>query len=171
MMSKNYQYFVEGECEEKLINTLKTPQGNALLAGKVEVFNIVSKKLSNQRIAVLKPDTIIILVYDTDIQQTEILEENIKKLEKYGFKKIYHVQSIYNFEDEIVYSTSLKRIGDMYGTSGRDEFKKIFLRQNNLLSKLEKIGFDKDKLWCRLNDKPPFNKFSSQDALKLIKKK
>ena len=37
-MSKIYQYFVEGECEEKLINALKVRPEEYLTPGKVTVF-------------------------------------------------------------------------------------------------------------------------------------
>ena len=91
-MSKIYKYYVEGECEERLINVLKTPPLNCLLAGKVEVFNFITEKLTSQRIAVLNPETIVILVYDIDVDKTDILEENIKKLNSFGFKRIHHIQ-------------------------------------------------------------------------------
>ena len=101
-MNRIYKYFVEGECEEKLINTLKQPPINLLLPGKVEVFNFITKKITRQRISVLEPKTTIILVYDIDVEQTDILEYNIKLLNKFGFKTIHHIQSIKKFEDEIV---------------------------------------------------------------------
>ncbi len=53
-MIKIYQYFVEGECEEKLINALKISPHNYLTPGKVTVFNFINKPISNSRIAVLK---------------------------------------------------------------------------------------------------------------------
>lgn len=76
-MSKIYQYFVEGECEEKIINSFKVAPVNKVLSGKVEVFNFINNKISNQRIAVLKRNTIIILVYDIDVEKTQVFEENI----------------------------------------------------------------------------------------------
>ena len=76
-MNRIYKYFVEGECEEKLINTLKQPPINLLLPGKVEVFNFITKKITRQRISVLEPKTTIILVYDIDVEQTDILEYKI----------------------------------------------------------------------------------------------
>ena len=169
-MAKIYHYFVEGECEEKLINVLKVPKANMILPGKVEVLNVVKEKISNQRLMVLNPKTNIILVYDIDIEQTEILKYNINLLKKHNFKNIYHIQSINNFEDELVYATSLKRINDMYNTVSVEEFKTKFVHQNDLLSKLKRINYDNSKMWSRVNTKEPFGVYSKKEDLTIIKK-
>ncbi|MCR5350801.1 MAG: hypothetical protein K6E20_07415 [Acholeplasmatales bacterium] len=170
-MSKIYQYFVEGECEEKLINALKSRPIEYLTSGKVMVFNFTNKLITNQRIAVLNRDTTIILVYDIDVNKTEILDKNIEKLRKFGFTKIYHVQSIDNFEDEIVYSTNLKSINSLFGTVGTEELKKEFIHSSNIIKKLDSVDFNKDKLWSRTNTKEPFKKYSTKESLKIIRNK
>lgn len=169
-MSKIFHYFVEGECEEKLINELKVPKTDMILPGKVEVLNVVRDKISKQRLMVLSPKTNIILIYDIDVENTEILKYNINLLKKYNFKNIYHIQSINNFEDELVYSSSLKRINDMYNTICVEEFKTKFIHQNDLYSKLKKISYDNSKMWSRVNTKEPFNEYSKKEDLDIIKK-
>ena len=48
-MSKNiYHFFVEGEGERAIINTLKT-DFQCIQAGKVDVFNVIQNKLNNLR--------------------------------------------------------------------------------------------------------------------------
>lgn len=106
--AKPIHYYVEGECEEKLINALKVGRDNKIAAGKVEVFNIIQSPLSRMRAAMLRRGTIVILVYDTDVLKTDILKRNVKILKESGASAIYHVQSLQNFEDEIVYATSLQ---------------------------------------------------------------
>lgn len=170
-MSKIYQYFVEGECEEKLINALKVRQQEYLTPGKVTVFNFTNKLITNPRIAVLNKETIIILVYDIDVNKTEILEKNIAKLNKFGFKKIYHIQSINNFEDEIIYSTVLNKIDGLFNTAGKEEFKKEFIHSSNIIKKLDSVDFNRDKIWSRVNNKEPFNKYSNKESLKIIRNK
>lgn len=170
-MSKIYQYFVEGECEEKLINALKTRPVDYLTPGKVTVFNFTNRLITNPRIAVLNKDTIIILVYDIDVNKTDILEKNIAKLNKFGFKKIYHVQSINNFEDEIVFSTNIKSINNLFNTVGKEEFKKEFIHSSNIIKKLDSVEFNKNKIWSRLNTKEPFNKYSNKESIKIIRNK
>ena len=48
MSSKNnvFHYYVEGECEEKLINTYKKPPYSYFVPGKVEILNVVQKEIS-----------------------------------------------------------------------------------------------------------------------------
>ena len=76
MQNKNviYQYYVEGECEEKLINTFKVPPYSYFKPGKVEVFNFIQKSISNQRLMALNRKTIIILIYDIDVKKVDTLQ-------------------------------------------------------------------------------------------------
>lgn len=135
------------------------------------MFNFTNKLITNPRIAVLNKETIIILVYDIDVNKTEILEKNIAKLNKFGFKKIYHIQSINNFEDEIVYSTALNKIDRLFNTAGKEEFKKEFIHSSNIIKKLDSVDFNRDKMWSRVNNKEPFNKYSNKESLKIIRNK
>ncbi len=74
-MSKNiYHFFVEGEGERAIINTLKT-DFQCIQAGKVDVFNVIQNKLN-------KPGTIVVLVFDTDKDETDILDYNLHFLKK-----------------------------------------------------------------------------------------
>lgn len=168
-MANIYRYLVEGECEEKLVNELKKPKINKILSGKVEVLNVINEEITNLRLINIKKNSIIILVYDIDIEKTEILERNIEKLKKYGFKKIIHIQSINNFEDEIIYATNINKINDMFNTTSISSFKKEFIRHQNILHKLETIHFDYNKLWSRKNTKLPFEKYSNNKDLEYIK--
>jgi len=102
-VSKIYHYFVEGECEQKLLNAYRISPYELFTSGKVTVFNFINKKLDYSRIRVLDRNTIIILVYDIDVNITKTLEYNLSLLKKFGFNKIYHIQSINNFEDELVF--------------------------------------------------------------------
>ena len=62
-----YQYYVEGEDEKSIINALK--QGlRKIESGKVEKFNVIQNKFTIARIRPLKSGTVVILVYDTDVE-------------------------------------------------------------------------------------------------------
>lgn len=168
-MYKIFHYFVEGQCEEKFINELKQTNPGLITAGKITVLNVVREKITKQRLMALNQNTHIVLVYDIDVENTHVLDENIKVLKKHKFNNIYHIQSIRNFEEELVYSTSLKTIHKMYDTVGMDEFKYNFIHQTNLYSKLVSINFDIKKIWSRVNHSEPFDKYSNEDDLKIIK--
>ena len=146
-MSEIIKYFVEGECEKVIINTLKAPPLSLIKPGRVEVFNVIKDKITLPRITQLKKETNIILVYDTDINKTDVLDYNIDLLHQYGFNKIYHIQSVKKLEDELVRSSSIKRIEEMFDTQGMDEFKHKLISNANLVSKLKSIDFDINKMW------------------------
>lgn len=78
--TKYYQYFVEGEDEKKIINTLKSDMG-LIKAGKVQVVNCVQEKLTPLRLMSLKDGTAVVLVFDTDAGNLTVLKENIKLLQ------------------------------------------------------------------------------------------
>lgn len=172
MSNKNpVHYFVEGKCEEKFINAFKIAPDFLFVPGKVEVFNFIIKEITNSRIALLKPNSTIILVYDIDVNKTDILKININKLCKFGFKRIYHIQSINNFEDEIVFSSNINNVNDIFNTESIEEFKTMFIKHKNIAIKLKSIEFDFDKMWSRQNTKSPFNIYYSDKASKYIKNK
>ena len=55
-MSKNiYHFFVEGEGERAIINTLKT-ELQCIQAGKVDVFNVIQNKLNKNILNEIKVD-------------------------------------------------------------------------------------------------------------------
>lgn len=118
---------------------MKVGRDNKIVAGKVEVFNIIQSPLSRMRAAMLQRGTIVILVYDTDVWKTDTLERNVKILKESGVSAIYHVQSLQNFEDEIVYATSLQDINDFFHTSRHGEFKSAFIAHKDIVAKLEKF--------------------------------
>ena len=97
-----YQYFVEGKTEKRLIEELKRV-GKMIRSGNVNVINVMQKKLPNHVLTNLVENTIVILVFDTDIKTTEILTENITRLKKCrGVKDIWCVMQVENLEDELI---------------------------------------------------------------------
>ena len=79
MKKGSYHYFVEGEDDAKVINILKTDL-RLIIPGKVQIFNVMQEKITNPRLMSLKADTIVILVFDTDVGETTTLLDNIKIL-------------------------------------------------------------------------------------------
>ena len=81
-MGKIYRYFVEGECEKKLLKSFMYVDGDSFIEGKVDVLNFINKRITKQFARSIKKDTIVVIVIDRDINNTDILEENIKMIEK-----------------------------------------------------------------------------------------
>ncbi len=81
MGDKNYVYYVEGPCEEKLLKILKTDM-RLIRPGKVIKRNVIQDKLRHAQLTTLKKGTTAVLVFDTDTDNTAILFENIKLLKR-----------------------------------------------------------------------------------------
>ena len=168
-MPKIYHYLVEGECEKKFINIYKNSKYNKVLAGRVNIFNLVNNEMSEPYLAGINREAIVILIYDTDVNRTNILDKNIINLKRRGIKKILHVHSVKNFEDELIYSSDLKNIHNLFQTQGIGEFKKYFIKASpeNIFSKLEKHNFDINKMWSRQGT-DCFEKYDTKNGSKLI---
>lgn len=152
MKDKNIQYYVEGKDEEKLLAVLKTEMQN-ILPGKVQVFNAVSETITNSRLMTLKQDTIVVLVFDTDVNNCANLQKNLDILRKNSrVADIVLIPQCKNLEDELVRSCQIRKITDLLDSKGKSNFKSDFIRITNLRMKLEKAKFDINKLWCKNPD-------------------
>lgn len=79
-------YLAEGECEEKLLNVLK--QKPSLIApGRVRKFNVVQNELKASHLMSFPSRSNVVLVFDTDVEETECLKKNIELL-KNQFGKV-----------------------------------------------------------------------------------
>lgn len=149
-MADLFHYFVEGECEEKIIYAFSHKKNNELRLGKIEVFNVLMKKCTPLRAKGIKRGTYVVFVYDSDGNDTSILEHNIKMLKKYAQiddDHIIHLISVKNFEDEIVRATNIKNINELFNTASKTEFKKKFIGHKNVIPILVKHEFDIKKMW------------------------
>ena len=156
-MAKYLQYYVEGECEKKLISAFQHVEEGGFKIGKIEIINPATKEITKLRIAQLKNDTAVALVYDVDYINEKILERNIANLRSNkNVKEIYHIQSINNFEDEIKYSTKVKNINDIFSTKSSNEFKNKFISHPDIVHKLRNIDFSIKLIWSRNTDKCKF---------------
>ena len=81
MKREQYHYFVEGEDDRKVVNTLKTDL-QWIKPGKVQVFNVIEEELTSLITRTLKPGTTVVLVFDTDTGKTNTLNKNIRFLQR-----------------------------------------------------------------------------------------
>lgn len=147
MIYKPCIYFVEGQCEEKLIKTLKEKE--LLIPGKVEVFNALTKRITRSKIMTIDRSSNIILVFDADREQdTEIFKANCAILETF-FKKsnIHLLIQVMNLEDELLRSTDAISIKELTGSKSDSDFKKDFINLSDCCSTLKNHHFDINKMW------------------------
>ena len=153
-MSKNaiYRYFVEGESEQILINALKTDLG-LIVPGKVDILNVIQKKINKNWLRTMKPNTTVILVYDTDVEDVELLKKNIETLKKCAaVKDVWCIPQVKNFEDELVSACNIRNVMDLTGTRTLHDHKRAFVNNSNQSQMLERNGFDIEKLWSKVPD-------------------
>ena len=82
---------------------------------------LFKKEIRSPRIRTLKTGTTVILVYDTDIDRTDILEKNIRLLQSSKhIKRIICIPQVKNLEEELVRATNVRQVPDLWKqVSGR----------------------------------------------------
>lgn len=134
-MAKNkvFRYYVEGDDDRKLIDTLKSDFQN-IQPGRVEKFNVVQNEFKIGHVRVLKPDTTVVLVFDTDTVNCAILMKNIDFLlkQKGIIKEIICIPQVSNLEDELVRSCNIRQIKELTKSKSNREFKTDILHISNL---------------------------------------
>ena len=151
-MGKYYQYYVEGQDEEKIIQVLKTELW-LIEPGKVEKFNVVSEKFTELRIMQLKMGTVVVLVFDTDAGNIDTLKENIKFLNKQKtIKKVLCITQVKNLEDELKRSCNIKEIKELTGSKSNSDFKHDMRKEKQFGNKMTKKGFDMKKFWIKTDN-------------------
>lgn len=150
-------YFVEGECEKKLISELKNC--HLLRPGKIYILNVLTRRLSNSRLMEILPGSVVYFVFDTDGEQDiSHIKENIGLLnQRTGGKiKIHLLIQVENLEDELVRSSNLKSIEALTNSKSRSDFKKDFLKLNSCMAALNRHSFSIKQMW-KTEPKEPFN--------------
>ena len=147
MKREQYHYFVEGEDDRKVVNTLKTDL-QWIKPGKVQVFNVIEEELTSLITRTLKPGTIVVLVFDTDTGKKNTLLKNIRFLQKdSNVKQVLCIMQVKNLEDEFLRSCAISQIKELTGSKSNSDYKRDLLRQSNLADKIKKHQFQFEKFW------------------------
>lgn len=151
-MGKQIYFLVEGETEKLLVNYLYL--GRIV---KVNLWNLKNDKLS-PIFRQISNNSKVFVVCDTDsINQVCVNNfiANFHALKKHiGKDNIFLFQQNNNLEDELIYcSSNIKNVKELRlafnNASGVEQLKRNFIKETNILAKLNSIGFDHTKLWTR----------------------
>lgn len=146
---KNCIYFVEGECEKQLLSAL-IANPSLILPGKVKVRNVINSIIPMSELIGIKPKTDVVLLFDTDVCQTDILRTNIKNIKKCGSSiTVVTVLQIPNLEKELILSTDVSDIKDLTRSKSVSDFKHDFCKMNDCRYTLERHSFDINKIWIQ----------------------
>lgn len=167
MRSKYVLYYVEGEDEVKLIEVLKSNL-RVIKPGKIQKLNVLQQEISTARLRTIKPATMVVLVFDTDTNNLDILKENLKILNSCtSVSEVVTIPQINNLEEELIRSCNIKNITQLLNSKSRTEFKTDLIRVSNLDKKLKEHNFDITLFWNQ-NPQPPYDIISNQsDKIKL----
>lgn len=145
-MDYRYFYYVEGQCEKKLIDLLKEHQ--LILPGRIEVFNATQDLFNSARLRLLPPRSVVILIFDTDTGELNALIRNIQALRaQQNVLHVWCVTSVNNLEDELLRCTDVKELKKMLNCKRNSDFKQAFIAEKHLYEKLINHHFDFSKLW------------------------
>ena len=146
-MKNNCIYFAEGKCEERLLNSLKeNPQ--KIQPGRVKVVNVIQQLLPKSQLVTIQAGTTVVLVFDTDVPNTEHLRENIKRLSTLCTKiKLVFLPQVLNLEDELVRCCEIKSVTELTHSRSTKDFKRGFCSLTNVRAVLERANLNVDKIW------------------------
>ena len=147
-MNDIFHYYVEGENEAKLVELLSNKLFH-IVSGRIEVFNVVEKRLKPSHVRKLNPQTTVVLIFDTDTGNTGILSRNLFFLrQQSNVKEVLCIPQVRNLEEELVRSCrSLGDITRLLGSTSCRNFKGDFNRCKNLEVYLKKVDFFFPLLW------------------------
>lgn len=145
--SKLCHYYVEGQCEKKIVETFK--ECGAILPGKIDVLNAAQCIIKPSRLIPLKKGTTVILIFDTDLNTGSVtLDENIKILRGQSeVKEIICVTQVKNLEDELIRSCAIKKIRELTNSKSDSDFKRDVLRVHDFKRKLKEKAFCFSRFW------------------------
>ena len=147
MRNKYIQYYVEGQDDKKVVDTLKSEMG-LVKPGKVDVLNVTTGKITDMRLRTLQPGTMVILVFDVDAGSRDILDMNIQKLKSCkAITEIITIPQVSKLETELVRSCNIRQIKELLNSKTNEDFKRDVLRVTNLGSKLREHKFDITCFW------------------------
>lgn len=154
MRYKNIQYYVEGEDDKKVVDTLRLKM-RLIKTGKVHVLNVIEEEIPDMRLRTLSSGTLVVLVFDTDTGKTDVLFKNLSKLSKHpSVAAIAAVPQVRNLEEELVRSCNIKKIEDLLNSKSKKDFKSDIIRISNLDAKLREHQFDISRFWASLPPGP-----------------
>lgn len=150
-MNKACVYYCEGEDDQKLIDSLKVSPGK-IMPGKSKKLNVVQTLIPKSILLGIKPDTNVVLVFDTDVTTNlDVVKKNIENIKKYcrGVKIIYLLQ-VKNLEDELIRCTDVKTVMELTKSKSLSNFKTDFrkMKSEQCRNMLERHKIDIDCLWC-----------------------
>ena len=154
MKRKIFQYYVEGDDDKKVVDVLKTDLG-CIRPGKSQVLNVVAEKITPMHLRTLVPGTTVVLVFDTDAGNIDILKENIRTLQQCNsVSEIVLIPQVPRLEIELVRCCNISRIEELLNSRSEKDFKRDLMHVTNLGAKLKEHKFNINIFWSATAPSP-----------------
>ena len=123
-----------------------------ILPGKSKILNVVQTLIPKSILLSIKPDSYVVLVFDTDVTTNlNVVKKNISNIKKYctGVKIIYLLQ-VRNLEDELIRCTDVKSALELTKSKSLSNFKADFrkLKDEECKRLLERHKIGVAHLWA-----------------------
>lgn len=149
-MNRTCVYYCEGEDDQKLIDTLKSSPSK-IQPGKSKKLNVVQNLIPKSILLGIKPDTNVVLIFDTDVTTNlDVVKKNIENIKKYcRGVKIINLLQVKNLEDELVRCTDVKSVLELTKSKSLSNFKADFRKMKNeqCRNMLDRHKINVDRLW------------------------
>lgn len=141
-MNRTCVYYCEGEDDQKLIDALKSSPSK-IQPGKSKKLNVVQNLIPKSILLGIKPDTNVVLIFDTDVTTNlDVVKKNIENIKKY-------CRGVKNLEDELVRCTDVKSVLELTKSKSLSNFKADFRKMKNeqCRNMLDRHKINVDRLW------------------------
>lgn len=149
-MNRTCVYYCEGEDDQKLIDALKSSPSK-IQPGKSKKLNVVQNLIPKSILLGIKPDTNVVLIFDTDVTTNlDVVKKNIENIKKYcRGVKIINLLQVKNLEDELVRCTDVKSVLELTKSKSLSNFKAGFRKMKNeqCRNMLDRHKINVDRLW------------------------
>lgn len=149
-MNRTCVYYCEGEDDQKLIDALKSSPSK-IQPGKSKKLNVVQNLIPKSILLGIKPDTNVVLIFDTDVTTNlDVVKKNIENIKKYcRGVKIINLLQVKNLEDELVRCTDVKSAMELTKSKSLSNFKADFRKMKNeqCRNMLDRHKINVDRLW------------------------
>ena len=149
-MNRTCVYYCEGEDDQKLIDALKSSPSK-IQPGKSKKLNVVQNLIPKSILLGIKPDTNVVLIFDTDVTTNlDVVKKNIENIKKYcRGVKIINLLQVKNLEDELVRCTDVKSVLELTKNKSLSNFKADFRKMKNeqCRNMLDRHKINVDRLW------------------------
>ena len=140
-------YLVEGADEKNLVQTFIRDM-RLIQPGKIHVLNVILNHITKLKVSTWGEAVRVIMVFDTDVEKTDVFEQNIALLKKLkNVQDILFIPQVYNLEDELKRSTNVKNVLEITNSSSLKGFKRDLSTDCQLDKHLQKVNFDFHKFW------------------------